>query len=55
VPFTVEGFASFLLYTNYSVGGGNKPWCAIYMGSVTNGGSGGVFGLAGAYVVRLTQ
>ena len=54
-PYTVEGFASFLLYTNYSVGGGNKPWCAIYMGSTTSGGSGGVFGVAGAYVVRLTQ
>jgi Flp pilus assembly protein TadG len=54
-PYTVEGFASFLLYTNYTVGGGNKPWCAIYMGSTTDGGSGGVFGLAGAYVVRLTQ
>ena len=54
-PYTVLGFASYLLYTNYTVGGGNKAWCAIYMGSSTNGGSGGVFGVAGAYVVRLTQ
>jgi len=54
-PYTVEGFASFLLYPSYSVGGGGEAWCAIYMGSTTNGGSGGVFGLAGAYVVRLTQ
>jgi Flp pilus assembly protein TadG len=59
-PFTnpqyqVLGFASFLLYTNYSVGGGNQPWCAIYMGSSTDGGGGGVFNAAGAYVVRLVQ
>jgi hypothetical protein len=54
-PYTVMGFASFLLYPSYSVGGGNQAWCAIYMGSETNGGSGGVFGIAGAYVVRLTQ
>jgi Flp pilus assembly protein TadG len=54
-PYTVLGFASFLLYTNYSVGGGNKPWCAIYMGSSTAGGGAGPFNVAGAYVVRLTQ
>lgn len=54
-PYTVIGFASFLLYPNYNVGGGNQAWCAIYMGSDTNGGSSGVFGIAGAYVVRLTQ
>ena len=53
--FTVLGFASFLLYTNYAVGGGNKPWCAIYMGSSDNGGSAGVFNVAGAFVVRLVQ
>ncbi len=53
-PYTVMGFASFLLRTNYPTGG-NDCWCAIYMGSDTSGGSGGVFGVAGAYVVRLTQ
>jgi Putative Flp pilus-assembly TadE/G-like len=56
-PYTVLGFASFLLKTSYAVGGGNKPWCAIYMGSSTAGGdgSGGPFNVAGAYVVRLVQ
>jgi Flp pilus assembly protein TadG len=56
-PYSVLGFASFLLNTSYAVGGGNKPWCAIYMGSSTAGGdgSGGPFNVAGAYVVRLVQ
>jgi len=56
-PYAVLGFASFLLNTSYSTGGGNKPWCAIYMGSSTAGGdgSGGPFNVAGAYVVRLVQ
>jgi Flp pilus assembly protein TadG len=60
-PYAVLGFASFLLDTSYTVGGGgvggNKPWCAIYMGSSTAGGdgSGGPFNVAGAYVVRLVQ
>jgi len=56
-PYVVLGFASFLLHTSYAVGGGNKPWCAIYMGSSTAGGdgSGGPFNVAGAYVVRLVQ
>jgi Flp pilus assembly protein TadG len=53
--YVVEGFASFLLYPSYSVGGGNQVWCAIYMGTNTQGGTGGVFNIAGAYVVRLTQ
>jgi Flp pilus assembly protein TadG len=53
--YSVLGFASFLLYPSYSGGGGNQPWCAIYMGSSTQGGSGGVFNVAGAYVVRLVQ
>jgi hypothetical protein len=56
-PYSVLGFASFLLKTSYAIGGGNKPWCAIYMGSSTAGGdgSGGPFNVAGAYVVRLVQ
>jgi len=56
-PYAVLGFASFLLDTSYTVGGGNKPWCAIYMGSSTAGGdgSGGPFNVGGAYVVRLVQ
>jgi Flp pilus assembly protein TadG len=56
-PYSVLGFASFLLSTSYAIGGGNKPWCAIYMGSSTAGGdgSGGPFNVAGAYVVRLVQ
>jgi Flp pilus assembly protein TadG len=56
-PFTVLGFASFLLPINYNGVTGNKPWCAIYMGSTTAGGdgSGGPFNVAGAYVVRLVQ
>ena len=53
--YIVQGFASFLLYTNYAVGSGDKPWCAIYMGSKTGGGSDGVFNVAGAFVVRLMQ
>jgi Flp pilus assembly protein TadG len=54
-PYSVLGFASFLLYPSYSSGGGNKSWCAIYMGTSTQGGEGGVFNVAGAYVVRLVQ
>jgi hypothetical protein len=56
-PYAVVGFASFLLYTSYAVGGGNQPWCAIYMGSTTAGGdgSGSPFSGAGAYVVRLVE
>ncbi len=54
-PFTVLGFASFLLPMSYP-NGGNKVWCAIYMGSTTDGGGGvSPFNVAGAYVVRLTQ
>jgi hypothetical protein len=55
--YTVLGFASFLLPVNYNGAGGNKPWCAIYMGSSTAGGdgSGNPFNVAGAYVVRLVQ
>ena len=53
--FQVLGFAAWLLPTNYP-NGGNKAWCAIYMGSRTAGGDGGnPFNVAGAYVVRLQQ
>jgi hypothetical protein len=52
----VIGFASFLLPLSYP-NGGNKAWCAIYMGSMTEGGdgSGTPFDVGGAYVVRLVQ
>jgi hypothetical protein len=52
----VVGFASFLLPMSYP-NGGNKAWCAIYMGSTTGGGdgTGGPFNVGGAYVVRLLQ
>jgi Flp pilus assembly protein TadG len=52
----VIGFASFLLPLSYP-NGGNKAWCAIYMGSMTEGGdgSGTPFNVGGAYVVRLVQ
>jgi len=52
----VIGFASFLLPMTYP-NGGNKAWCAIYMGSMTQGGdgSGTPFDAGGAYVVRLLQ
>jgi Flp pilus assembly protein TadG len=52
----VIGFASFLLPMSYP-NGGNKAWCAIYMGSITEGGdgSGTPFDVGGAYVVRLVQ
>jgi Flp pilus assembly protein TadG len=55
---TVVGFAAFLLYPNYSGGAGNSAWCAIYMGSKTEGGDpsgGNPYGKGGAYVVRLMQ
>src|SRR5262249_30865352 len=51
---TVIGFAAFLLPMSYP-NGGNKAWCAIYMGSVTEGGGTSPFDNAGAYVVRLVQ
>ena len=49
----VIGFAAFLLYNTYS-NSGNGTWCAIYMGSRTEGGdTGNPYNQAGAYVVRL--
>lgn len=50
----IIGFASFLLPKTYP-NGGNKAWCAIYMGSSTQGGGTTPFDGAGAYVVRLLQ
>lgn len=49
----IIGFASFLLPMHYP-NGGNKAWCAIYMGAKTNGGGTTEF-TPGAYVVRLVQ
>jgi Flp pilus assembly protein TadG len=52
----VIGFAAFLLYPSYSVGNGQSPWCAIYMGSRTEGGgTGNPYTTGGSYVVRLMQ
>jgi Flp pilus assembly protein TadG len=56
----VIGFGAFLLYPSYAGGGGNQPWCAIYMGSRTQGGdSGGSLcsngTCVGSFVVRLVQ
>jgi Flp pilus assembly protein TadG len=51
-PNVVLGFAAFLLPLNYP-NGGNKTWCAIYMGSRTAGGFTSAYGGAGSYVVRL--
>jgi hypothetical protein len=52
----IIGFAAFLLPKNYA-NGGNKPWCAIYMGSKTTGGdgTGTPYEGAGSYVARLLQ
>jgi hypothetical protein len=53
--FQVLGFSAWLLPMSFP-NGGNKAWCAIYMGSRTEGGDGGnPFNVAGAYVVRLQQ
>jgi Flp pilus assembly protein TadG len=49
----IIGFASFLLPMHYP-NGGNKAWCAIYMGARTGGGGSTEF-TPGAYVVRLVQ
>jgi hypothetical protein len=54
----VVGFAAFLLYPTYAVGGGQSAWCAIYMGSRTEGGDpsgGNPYTTGGSYVVRLMQ
>lgn len=53
-PNTVLGFAAFLLPMSFP-NGGNKVWCAIYMGSRTSGGGTSAYGGGGSYVVRLVQ
>jgi len=50
----VVGFAAFLLPLSYP-NGGNKTWCAIYMGSRTSGGGSSAYTGGGSYVVRLVQ
>ncbi len=50
----VLGFAAFLLPNSYP-NGGNKTWCAIYMGSRTSGGTNSAYDGAGSYVVRLVE
>ncbi len=53
--YQVLGFSAWLLPMSFP-NGGNKGWCAIYMGSRTEGGdTGNPFNIAGAYVVRLQQ
>lgn len=53
-PNVVQGFAAFLLPMSYP-NGGNKTWCAIYMGSRVDGGGVSSTVGAGSYVVRLVQ
>lgn len=50
----VLGFAAFLLPLSYP-NGGNKTWCAIYVGSRVDGGGTSAYPGAGSYVVRLVQ
>lgn len=50
----VLGFGAFLLPLSYP-NGGNKTWCAIYMGSSVAGGTTSGYSGAGAYMVRLVQ
>jgi Flp pilus assembly protein TadG len=50
----IIGFAAFLLPMTYP-NGGNKAWCAIYMGAMTAGGTGSTEFDPGSYVVRLVQ
>lgn len=53
-PAKVFGFGAFLLPITYP-NGGNKTWCAIYMGSSVAGGSTSAYSGTGAYTVRLVQ
>lgn len=53
-PNRVLGFGAFLLPLTYP-NGGNKTWCAIYMGSRVTGGASSAFQGAGSYVVRLVN
>jgi hypothetical protein len=50
----VLGFGAFLLPLSYP-NGGNKTWCAIYMGSSVAGGSTSGHTGAGAYMVRIVE
>jgi len=58
----VLGYGAFLLISNgnpsnyYAAGSGNEPFCAIYVGGYTQGGSGpGGSGTAGYFKVKLVQ
>ena len=58
----VLAYASFLLISNgnpsnyYAAGNGNDPFCAVYVGSYTQGATGtGASGQAGYYKVKLVQ
>jgi hypothetical protein len=58
----VLGYGAFLLLSNgnpsnqYSAGNGNDPFCAVYAGPYTQGGSNsGGTGTAGYYKVKLVQ
>jgi len=58
----VLGYGSFLLISSgspsdyYASGNGNDPFCAIYVGGYTQGGSGpGGSGTAGYFKVKLVQ
>lgn len=53
-PNRVLGFGAFLLPLTYP-NGGNRTWCAIYMGSRVTGGSSSAFAGAGSFVVRLVN
>ena len=58
----VLGYGSFLLLSNgnpsnyYAAGNGNDPFCAVYVGGYTQGGTGPAAGGAGGYFkVKLVQ
>jgi hypothetical protein len=55
--YTILGFrAFFLLRSNDYDAGGNKPFCAEYLGSYVQGGKHkGASTIPGAYVPRLLQ
>lgn len=57
----VLGYASFFLLSNgnpsnyYASGGGNDPFCALYVGPYVQAGAGSGGGAAGYYKVKLVQ
>ncbi len=53
-PNQVLGFGAFLLPMTIPTGG-NRTWCAIYMGSSVVGGRESAYPGAGAYMVRLVE